>query len=145
METPEYSWFLILSLKSPTNWAISAIPPQPFCLWPFALSLCVTATKTAASQCQWPFPHCASPYPGLSQASRRSGTARTSQGTKGPAACRALALHGRKWGLLNILDTCTPSFYSAVIPNGRLLGETGTHWKLTIYLFMCVITHDSPE
>lgn len=49
---------------------------------------------------------------------------------KGPAACRTLALHRRKRGSLNILDTCDPSFYSVVVPNGKLVEATGTHRKM---------------
>lgn len=84
ISSPVYSLFSItLSLRSTPEKPNTVIPLQPFCLRPFALGLCVTATKAAASQCQWPFSHWASPYPGLSQASRRSGTAQMSQGTKG--------------------------------------------------------------
>lgn len=61
---------------------------------------------------------------------------------KGPAACRAPALHGRKWGLLDILDRRDPPFYNIIYPNERLVVETGTHWKLLFFKSIFVISHN---
>lgn len=38
----------------------------------------------------------------------------------------------RKQGLLNTLHACHPSFYSAVVPNGKSAVETGTDSKYIV-------------
>lgn len=103
---------------------------------PFALRHSVTDMEKAASQCQWPCSHRASPYTGNSRHTLcpEPGQQEIRNGSKGPrhkgpAACRALALHRRKQGLLNILETCDLSFYSGVVPNGKLVVEMETHRK----------------
>lgn len=112
-----------------------------------------TATKTAASQCQWRLSHWDLPYPGNSQhtlypepGQREIRNGSNGPRHKGPAACRALALHRRKWGLLNILDTCDPSFYKAVMPNGKLVVEARPCWNGDIckeYIFNQIF-HNTP-
>lgn len=123
-----------------------------FCPCPFALQHSVTATKTANRQCQWPCSHTESasthgnsrhtmcPEPGQREIRKGSKGPRH----KGPAACRALALHRGKQGLLITPHACDPSFYSVVVPNGknqRWKQELSAKYILRKTITARIITH----
>lgn len=116
-----------MNAKARTQRPKSVSSAVPFCRCPFAPQHSVTATKTANRQCQWPCSHSESasthgnyrhtvcPEPGQREIRKGSKGPRH----KGPAACRALALHRGKQGLLITPHACDPSFYSVVVPNGK--------------------------